>query len=337
MEASKEVGLDGYPKIINYECHQKIMEQMEKNICRINIGEEKGTGFFCKIPFPDRNNMLPVFVTNNHVIDEKLLYKENARISIKIKGDKKSKELNLNNRIKYTNKKYDITIIEIKERDGIKDYLELDDKIINDIINNINENEEYIGKTIYIIQYPEGELSVSYGVIQSIYLDIQYNFVHKCSTRRGSSGSPILNLKNKIIGIHKEGTNQYNIGSFMNYSLKDFVKINVDNNLNQNFLKLAKIGDKEKFLEIYKHFLSIKKNININYKDENGNTALHYACDKGNLKIVEILLDSNCDTNIKNINKQTPLYLSAKRGYFDISKKLIESGAEINLEDSEKN
>ena len=157
MEVLKEVGLSGCPKIITYDCQQKIVEQMEKNICRINIGEEKGTGFFCKIPFPDRNNMLPVFFTNNHVIDEKLLYKENAKISIKIKGDKKLKELNLNNRIKYTNKKYDITIIEIKEKDEIKDYLELDDKIINDIKNNNNENEEneeneeYIGETIYII------------------------------------------------------------------------------------------------------------------------------------------------------------------------------------------
>ena len=77
--------------------------------------------------------------------------------------------------------------------------------------------------------------------------------------------------------------------------------------------------------------------MNINYKDENGCTALHYACDEGNLKIVEILIDADCDTNIKNINKQTPLYLSAKKGYFDISKKLIEYGAELNLEDSEKN
>ena len=31
-----------------------------------------------------------------------------------------------------------ITIIEIKEEDGINKYLELDDKIINDIINNDN-------------------------------------------------------------------------------------------------------------------------------------------------------------------------------------------------------
>ena len=80
-----------------------------------------------------------------------------------------------------------------------------------------------------------------------------------------------------------------------------------------------------------------KEYININYADENGNTALHYACDEGNLKIVEILIQANCDTNIKNNNKQTPLHLSTKRGYFDISKMLIESGAILNIYDSEKN
>ena len=46
--------------------------------------------------------------------------------------------------MKYTNKEYDITIIELKEKDNIKNYLELDDNIINDL------NEEYIDKTIYI-------------------------------------------------------------------------------------------------------------------------------------------------------------------------------------------
>ena len=132
MESIKEVGFEGYPKLISYDCCQKIMEQMKKHICKINITEEDiGTGFFCKIPFPDKNKMLPVFITNNHVINEKILYKENARISIKTKEDNLDKEINLNNRIKYTNKDYDITIIEIKENDEIKDYLELDEKIIN--------------------------------------------------------------------------------------------------------------------------------------------------------------------------------------------------------------
>ena len=62
--------------IISYETTKTIIDQMEKNICKINIGNLQGTGFFCQILFPDKNNMLPVFITNNHIIDEKLLYNE---------------------------------------------------------------------------------------------------------------------------------------------------------------------------------------------------------------------------------------------------------------------
>ena len=85
----------------------------------------------------------------------------------------------------YSNKDYDITIIEIKKKDKIYDYLELDDYIIDDILNNKNLNEEFIDKTIYILQYPEGELSVSYGILNSICLDKKYNFNHKCNTKGG--------------------------------------------------------------------------------------------------------------------------------------------------------
>jgi len=103
--------------------------------------------------------MLTVLITNNHIINEDILYKKDAKISIFIKEEKKYKELNLNDRIKYTNKKkeYDITIIEIKENDGINNFLELDDKIINGIMTNQSENDDYIDKTFYVIQYPEGE------------------------------------------------------------------------------------------------------------------------------------------------------------------------------------
>jgi hypothetical protein len=36
----------------------KIVSQMEKSICKINNDKENkvGTGFFCKLPFPDRFN-----------------------------------------------------------------------------------------------------------------------------------------------------------------------------------------------------------------------------------------------------------------------------------------
>ena len=232
MEEHKESLLNGYPNVISYECTKKIIEQMERDICKINIGMNQGTGFFTKIPFPNENKMLPVLITNNHVINNDILNKDNMNIELDIKKEEKTKEIILKNRMKYTNEEYDITIIEIKEEDNINNYLELDDIIINDILNNENYNKEYKNKTIYIIQYPENNLSVSYGILDKIYEDKKYNFNHKCSTKFGSSGSPILNINNKIIGIHKEGNNmnKYNKGTFLNYPIKEFIKLNNKNN-----------------------------------------------------------------------------------------------------------
>ena len=93
-----------YPNIVPYESSKKIIDQMEKTICKIRSEDQQGTGFFCKIPFPDKNKFLPVLITVNHVINEELLYKNNMEILLEIKGDENIKVLNLNNRIKYTNR-----------------------------------------------------------------------------------------------------------------------------------------------------------------------------------------------------------------------------------------
>ena len=106
--------------------------------------------------------------------------------------------------------------------------------------------------------------------------------------------------------------------------------------LQRQLLICAKKGDKEEFLELMQKIV-IDKNGTINYCDEAKWTALHYACDEGCLKIVEILLKANCDVNVKTNTKKTPLHLSASHGYFDISKMLIENGCSINQFDNEKN
>ena len=231
MEGENENNLTGYPRVISYECSKTIIDQMKKNICKLKIGEEQGTGFFCEIPFPNEDHLLKVLITNNHVINEQTLKKKDAVIPIDIEEEPNTKYLNLNNRIKYTSEKYDTTIIELKENDDIKNYLKLDDKIMEDIINNINKNDKYKDETVYIIQYPEGKLSVSYGIIGNIFVDKKYNLLHKCSTNKGSSGSPIINIdNNKVIGIHKKGVeNKYNKGTFLNFPSKEFIQQNHKN------------------------------------------------------------------------------------------------------------
>ena len=241
MEEFNEDQMIGHPDTISYECTKKIIEQMERNICKIKLEKKEkqgGTGFFCKIPFPDKNNMLSVFITNNHLINENELYKSNTeKIKMYIEEENKERILNLKNRYKYTNSEYDTTIIEILEEDNINNYLELDDKIINDILNNRNENIKYLDKSIYIIQYPKGDLSVSYGIIKNIddpEKGKNHHFNHNCTTTKGSSGSPILNLNNKLIGIHKGGSSKNNIGKFLNFPIKDFIQRYINN---QNSLK----------------------------------------------------------------------------------------------------
>ena len=232
MEEYEESILIGFPNVITYECTKKIMEQMEKCICKINLGKNQGTGFFCKIPFPNKNKMLHVFITNNHIINHDLLYKKDGEISIDIKEEVNIKKIALNSRLKYTSKEYDTTIIEIKPEDNIKNYLDLDDIIMDDILNHINKNKEYINETIYIIQYPENKLSVSYGLLSDIYEDKKYDFNHRCNTKGGSSGSPILNINNKVIGIHKRGheNQEYKIGTFLNEPIKEFIELNSNDN-----------------------------------------------------------------------------------------------------------
>ena len=262
MEKINEKLINDNPIIIPFDCTKKILEQMKKCICKITIDKEKGTGFFCKIPFPDKNNMIPVFITNNHVIN-----KLDEKIVIYIEEECEERKILINNdRMIYmsNDKKYDITIVEIKEEDNIKNYLELDDNIIEDILKNeINiKNAKYIDNKVYAIQYPDGNLSVSYGLIQAIFEERKYEFQHKCSTMFGSSGSPILNLKsNKLIGIHKHWATNFNIATFLNEPINEFIKNNIKNKIDNNYnchfneIESKKINNETKL----KRYSSIKE------------------------------------------------------------------------------
>ena len=225
MNTINEKSLKDYPKPIFINETETILKQMKKSVCQICKKDgSKGTGFFCKIPL-DKKKSLSVFITNNHVIDERYLKEEND-IIIKMNNGK-YKNINtliLKNKFYYTSEKFDITIVEMKgNEDSTYELLELDENILNDTIN-------YIGNSIYILHYPNNleqeKVAVSYGILKSVFEDNKYSFIHYCSTEFGSSGSPILNLSNnKIIGIHKQRSEnkQYNIGSFLYYSLKEFI------------------------------------------------------------------------------------------------------------------
>ena len=218
----KEKYLEDYPIPITSESTKIILSQMENCVCKIYMDNGvKGTGFFCKIPYRE-NHLLSVLVTNNHIIDRSHIGKNN-QIIFTINNDKIKKQLIIGERIVYTSKLYDTTIIEIYDvKDGIKDFLELSFDINEEYFIN-----PYVKKSIYILQYPNNEkVSVSYGIINGINLQNNFDIYHFCSTDKGSSGAPNLNAaNNKLIGIHK-GTNEnhkFNKGTNLFFPIKEFI------------------------------------------------------------------------------------------------------------------
>ena len=150
--------MSNYPEPVSLETTTKIIEEMKKNICTITIlGKEvTASGFFCKVPFPDKEHLLPVLITNNQNINRELLDEE-KEILISIDNEKNPKHIKLEDRLKYSNEDYNFTLIEIKEdKDGIYNFFELDENIIT------QDTKKCINNSIYILQNSDKKLYVSY-------------------------------------------------------------------------------------------------------------------------------------------------------------------------------
>ena len=217
-DVNQEKDISDSPKPVSLQSMKEIICQMENGVCKIFKNGFKGTGFFCQIPFPDYNNLLKVLVTNNHVINENDL---KGSFDILLKDKTKNIKVGESRKI-YTNKKYDITFIEIiPEEDGINYFLKIDN-IIDNKLENLTD--VLIKKSIYILHYPRGEdIFISYGLSNNLF---ENKLNHICCTEHGSSGSPILSLDNlKVIGIHCGSAKtpfNFNVGTFIKNPINEF-------------------------------------------------------------------------------------------------------------------
>lgn len=238
---------------------------MKTCICKLYLNDGIiGTGFFCRINSKDET--LTVLITNNHVIDEDII-KRRQTINLTINNDKLEREISFRYKRKfYTNKTYDVTIIEIIEKkDGIYNFLNLDNKI------NRN-NFVFSGRSIYNLHYPQGKYAaISFGEILGEGENI-FQFKHSCSTTKGSSGSPILDLEtNDVIGIHNfyyiSRRKNYNGGIFLKHAIMEFKEginhINLDYD-SRYFINLYKC----KCCELQVNVLQMKKNLKRNYSQK---------------------------------------------------------------------
>ena len=296
-------------RAINNTETKKILQQMEKNICKIYDNNNKtGTGFFCKIPKNgDECDLMRVLITNNHVLDENDI-SINKTIEFSINNDNEKKKIVITPQRKtYTNKKFDITIIEINKGELNPDnFLEYNTEKIED------------NSQVYVLQYPKGgEASYSTGLLKRIN---KSEIIHKCDTDEGSSGGPILLLKNfKVFGVHKgkKSNINANCGTLLEYPInefcKKFIKSN-DNNMNYNNMNYNDM---------------INNNMNNSYNNLYNNNHFRNSYNGNNNIIANLNNSANNEFNNIQENIESPIK-NAKTFNFEKKIKIILRESGIN-------
>lgn len=201
--------------------------QISKGTVKIDLEEGFGSGFFLK--FNLNNKPFYCLMTNEHVISSQMVLNQ-TKIIIKYDNEKKNITIKLNpkNRLIQCFKQslnLDATIVEIIPTDNITKEFKRDNFLSPKLGYDIPFIQA-IKKEIQIIQYPEGgELSVSEGNIMDIYSQNQNMFLHGASTKKGSSGSPIVfKGETEVLGIHKGGVK----GGLMEANIGIFIKKIID-------------------------------------------------------------------------------------------------------------
>ena len=78
----------------------------------------------------------------------------------------------------------------------------------------------------------------------------------------------------------------------------------------------------------------LQKNVSIDIKDQEGETALMLAVRLGHAEIARKLLLHGADPKLTNHHGQTALIMASEKGNMAIVRLLLESGAEVNAQDS---
>ena len=192
----KENDITGIPPV-----PEPISDALYNSIARIEFEKKHSTGFFMKLDIKEKRHNF--FITCNHSITQENV---DSKIDIKIYYGKANKEKNISIKLDKNERnikcfeKLDATLIEILEADKIDE-----NKYLNPDLNYKNGYDQYKDSKIYSAGYPNeenfsGKRHTSAGKIEKIK---DFEIYHNCCTKPGSSGSPLIDFKNHVIGLHK--------------------------------------------------------------------------------------------------------------------------------------
>lgn len=101
------------------------------------------------------------------------------------------------------------------------------------------------------------------------------------------------------------------------------VKPTIEEFTGADLIAAARAGEVERVQAI------LESGIDVNSKTEYGATALFFAADRGNKKLVQLLLDAGAEANLSDtFYKSTPVNWAAQKGFDEVVVMLLKSGAD---------
>lgn len=300
----------------NYNYYSQNVYQEHDEECYIS---RNLIGFLCEIPFPNNSNLLPVLITNNHILGE-----ETIQIGKEIKFNLNDKPYKIkidNSRKTFMDINNNIIIIEIKKEDNIKQFLKIDDDI-----SNINQNQDQL----FIIKYAckENEIESIKILNNMVNLNKDINFFfYSCDREINPLGGLLFNSSSyTIFGMHKNkgSENSVNIGIPIKQIIIDFYKNTVKSE--NNFVNYINKNE-EKSVSSKKQ--EEKNDGNPNSSKDNENIINNNESKK------EDKNRTNISSEMSNINNNNGIIDEGNKGNTICSKKTANSinnkAKEINL------
>ena len=279
----------------------EIVNTLRESVARIEIKNEHKifTGFFIKIHL--KKSIYKFLLTCNHSIPQQTIEsKLKIAIYYGVKNEeiKKKIELDTEQRFIKAYDKLDVTVIEIKEEDGISEY-----RFLSPDLNYKNGLQHYINAEVYTAGYPNVQIHkkdkhYSAGKIKNID-DEKFIFGHTCHTKEGSSGCPIINYDKRVIGIHFGGDikNKINYATFICEIIDKLLleEKNINPLMNDNSTD-KEVEEEDNFIKIDKDLM--EQGLDFMHEMMNNEDIINMV---KNPKFLQIISDRQNDPKLKGL------------------------------------
>ena len=160
------------------------------------------------------------------------------------------------------------------------------------------------------------------------------NFMHQIGIIEMSIGDQcVLKLFDEKFDIEKNFFNAAESGSLMQLQLEQLLQLNVNIDFrNEDGTTALMVASNDGHHQVVE--LLLKEGADVNIQNNNGVTCLMVASNNGHHQVVELLLKEGADVNIQNNDGWTALMIASQNGHHQVVELLLKEGADVNIQNN---